>query len=242
MNTLVLLERQAIKAAQEQKWDQAIEHNTKILEEDPRNISALNRLGFCYLQTQKSAKAKASYQAVLKIDPYNPIASKYMRSGFTQTAPSSAALSYADFIEEPGKTKTVQLCRVADQKILEKISIASVVELVQKSHCIAVETQNHVHIGTLPDDLSFRLKKLLKGGNTYKVIVKSIGKNHCSIFIKEVKRSKKFQYIASFPGSISNHATNVHENLAVMDTIEGEVNYEEETPALHQDDDDDLMA
>lgn len=239
MNTILILERQAIKAAQEQRWEDAVKLNTEILETDPRNVSALNRLGMSYLQTHKTAKAKAVYQSVLKIDPYNPIAAKYIKLGLTAQAPASPALSYADFIEEPGKTKTVQLCRVADQKVLDNMSIASSVELIQKNHCIAVETPNHTYLGTLPDDLSFRLKKLIKGGNTYKAIVKSIGKNQCSIFIKETKRSKKFQFVSSFPSNSSNHVTDIHENLFLLNSPEGE-RYDEDSSG--SDDELDTMA
>lgn len=239
MNTLLQLEKLAIRAAQDQQWDAAVEHNTALLEIDPQNVSALNRLGFCYLQTNHIAKAKAAYQAVLKIDQYNTIANKHLKSGLTQHAPS-ASLSYSDFIEEPGKTKTVQLCRVADQKTLDTIPIASLVDLVQKNHCIAVETHDHIYLGSLPDDLSFRLKKLIKSGNTYKTIVKSIGKNMCSVFIKEVKRSKKYQYVASFPSSLSAHTSTIHENLIILDSMDQTETFEEEQNSPPADDDDSI--
>lgn len=220
MNTITVLEKQAIKAAQEQRWAEAVTFNSQILKEVPTDISSLNRLGFCYLQQKHPTKAKAVYMSVLKIDPYNPIALKYIKTkSINQTV--APALALADFIEEPGKTKTIPLCRVADQKTLERTPIATKVELVIKNHGIAIETLDGTYLGTLPDDISFRLKKFIQGGNKYESIVKSLGKNQCSIFIKEVKKCKKFEYVASFPSSVNAHISTVHENLLIQDRRDG---------------------
>lgn len=239
MNTTTELEKQAIQAAQDQLWDAAVKINKKILDTEPQNISALNRLGFCYLQLQSPIKAKNMYNAVLHIDPYNAIALKYSAIKRTSQFAPPANNGGDDFIEEPGKTKTIALCRVAEQSILDSVAVISEVQLVQKNHCIAVETMKGKYIGTLPDDISFRLKKLIKGGNQYKTIIRSIGKGQCSVFIKELKRSKKFQFTASFPSAIMSTTSTLHENLLVHDhDLDIEPLVDDDTPP--QDDDTDL--
>lgn len=237
-NTLSDLEKQAIQAAQNQQWEVAVKINKKILDTEPQNVSALNRLGFCYLQLQSPIKAKNMYNAVLHIDPYNAIALKYSTIKRTSQFAPPANNDGDDFIEEPGKTKTIMLCRVAEQSILNSIAVVSEVQLVQKNHCIAVETLKGKYIGTLPDDISFRLKKLMTGGNQYKAIIRSIGKGQCSVFIKELKRSKKFQFTASFPSAVLSNTSTIHEKLLLHDhNLELDPLEENEPPT---DDDTDL--
>jgi hypothetical protein len=53
-------------------------------------------------------------------------------------------------------------------------------------------------IGMLPDDIGKRLIKFMEGGNTYQACIKAINKKGIIIFIKEVKRAKKFKNQPSF--------------------------------------------
>ena len=58
MNDIELLEQQAIDAAINIQWKQAIELNSEIVKLDPKNESAYLRLGFVYLQLRDIVKAK----------------------------------------------------------------------------------------------------------------------------------------------------------------------------------------
>ena len=51
----------------------------------------------------------------------------------------------------------------------------------------------------MPEDLSFRLSKLIKNGNTYSCQVRSCSTKQCSVYIKEVSQSEKNKGAHSFP-------------------------------------------
>jgi len=70
---------QAIDAAVSGRWSQAEEINKQILEENPCDKEALNRLARASLELGKLSKAISNYKKVLKIDPYNNIAQKALQ-------------------------------------------------------------------------------------------------------------------------------------------------------------------
>src|SRR3989344_5987070 len=73
------LSNQAIDAAMDCRWDEALKLNKKIIKDDPKNIDALNRQARVYMEMGKLSLAKKSYSEVIKIDPYNPIALKNLK-------------------------------------------------------------------------------------------------------------------------------------------------------------------
>jgi len=72
-----------------------------------------------------------------------------------------------------------------------------------KKYSIDVRDMNGTYIGALPDDIAFRLIKYTSGGNEYSVHIKRITKSCVSLFIREVKRGKRYQNQTSFSGSTS---------------------------------------
>lgn len=221
MDSALNLQTLAIKAARENNWEEAIRLNKSIVDENEQDTSALNRLGFCYLQTNALKKAKTAYQRVIDIDKYNTIAKKYLdviavngTQSDEHTVSIPTTMFQENFIDEPGKTKTVQLCRVADPSALTRTAIGTPCTLLVKMHRIAVETENGVYLGSLPDDLSHNLSRLLNAGNTYKIVVKSVTKNSVTVFIKELSRCKKFAYTTSFPNGTHAHSES-HEELLI---------------------------
>ncbi len=200
------LEEQAIKAALNQDWGKAIEINKKILEESPQNIPALNRLGRAYWEAGKIAQASQTYKKVLKFDRLNPIANKNLqrlaRSGQNKNKREKKTpfvTSGQIFLEEPGKTKIVKLVRLAPPSVLAQLDNADPLRLVAKKRSISVVSEDNTYLGTLPEDLSLRLIKLIKGGNQYQAFVKNVDHQKLEIFIREVFRAKKFLNSPSFP-------------------------------------------
>lgn len=196
------LAQKSVSAALCGDWKEAISLNKEILAQDPQNIDALNRLARAYSEIGNIKKAKALSQKVLKIDPFNTIAAKSVRK-WKQLKPGEAAsgsLSGAEaFLEEPGKTKIVPLLYLGGASILSKLDAGSEVKLTPSSHRVSVVTQEGKYIGRLPDDLSARLRKLIKMGNVYQILVKSIAPNDVKVFIREIERNSKFSDVASFP-------------------------------------------
>jgi tetratricopeptide (TPR) repeat protein len=100
----------AINEAINCNWDKAIELNLEIIKDEPENVQAKNRLAKAYCETGQFKLAKSVYEEVLKIDPYNGIATKNLKKVAAIKADSTVRteltprrkLSTAVFLHEPG--------------------------------------------------------------------------------------------------------------------------------------------
>lgn len=199
MITLSKLRAQAISAAKGGDWNTAIEANQQILQETPTDINALNRLGLACLQIGDTDQAKESFKKTLQLDKTNNIAKKQLERIAAKQAAVAPSFTRDYFIEEPGRTKIVELHRLAGKQVLDRLASGQSCNLVLKKRFISIETDNGTYIGALPEDLSFRLSKLVTSGNTYSCRVHSTTNNLCSVYLKEQTRSKKNEDIHSFP-------------------------------------------
>lgn len=198
----------ATSQALQGNWEIAIKINKEILQTEARDVDALNRLGHAYTETSRIPEAIAVYRKVLRINPYNTIAGKNLKrfkalkGKLKKVRPNSTVPALASenlFLEEPGKTTTVTLTSQAEPKVLAMINCADPIVIVPKKHQISITDVNKVYLGKLPDDLAARLIRLIKGGNRYEGFVKSVGEDHIRVFLREIKRSKRFKSVHSFP-------------------------------------------
>jgi len=192
---------QAIKFALIGDWEQAIKTNQTILEMDPKDIATLNRLARAYGGLGDKEKAEKTYEEVLRLDKYNSIASKNIRLLPHQKFQSNEIIK-EDFIETPGLTKTISLVKVTSRENLGTLTTRQKIDLCVKGRLIAATT-NGVNIGCLPDDLSFKIKKLLAKGYEYTCCIKSISDNAATIFIREHKRPNRSGYTATFSKTLT---------------------------------------
>lgn len=201
MSTYSQYTNQAIAAATSGDWTEAIAHNERILQESPDDIGTLNRLGFCYIQLGKVKHAKACYEKVLALEKFNPIANKYIQLLKGKIAPHVQSIQTTqDFIEEPGKTKSLPLLKLADPNVLQAIPVALPCTMVVKKHRVdIITTKEKQYLGCLPDDVAYRLQKMTAVGNTYAVVIQSTSKKSCVVFIKETHRDPKSPFATAFP-------------------------------------------
>jgi len=196
-----VLTQKAIANALKGKWKEALAINVEILNKSPNDIDALNRLARAYSELGDFAKAKKITKQVLKIDRYNKIAQKglekwkNLKKGETT---KSGKISATLFLEEPGKTKIINLLNISSQKTLAKIDSGDELEFNLHGHKVSVITKDSAYIGKLPDDVGAKLKKLIKMGNKYKVLAKSIKPNEVKVFVKEIVNTPKTANIPSF--------------------------------------------
>ena len=73
------LKNQAIQTALEGNWQEAIAINKSLVQENPEDMDALNRLALAYTIMGKLKEAKSTYQKVLDLDPLNPIALRNLK-------------------------------------------------------------------------------------------------------------------------------------------------------------------
>lgn len=240
------LTQQAIAAALSANWEEALKLNQQIINIDPKNTEALNRLGRASFELGNLKNSKKYFEEVLKIDPYNQIASKFLKkiNAFSKrgskkavskkvlpskelTAENISQINIDSFIEEPGKTKHISLLKVAEPQKLSLLSPGLPVNLVKKNHCISVTDQNGEYLGVLPDDLSHHLLRLISGGNKYQAYIKTVKTNGLSILIQEVFRSAKFRNQPSFLDSLATSAGGYSTSIFLSDDNEEEPPFEE---------------
>lgn len=202
------LPTQAIAAALANDWEQAVTLNQKILQETPTDCDALNRLGYAFHELGRIDEAQEIFNRVLALDPCNTIATRNLLKidqmvnctpQQTDHTASDEKVNPSYFIEEPGKTKTSNLIRIAAKEIIANLRIGLRVNLHLKNrHSVAVMRGEENCIGYLPDDLAFLLSKYITGGNKYEVFIQSVAPTNVTVFIKEIQKSSMYQDIPSF--------------------------------------------
>lgn len=202
----------AIKYALQNNWEAAYQENLRLLEEK-EDIDTLNRIAYALTKLGKFKKAKTYYQMVLKTDKTNPIAQKNIRrietlstrDGDTPPVPHLTGVSMQDvFIEEAGKTKTVELKNCADRKTLSFVQPGDIVNLSVKRSKIFIQMTDKTYLGVLPDNIGMRMITFINGGNEYSAYVKAVGDNTITVFVKETKKMAKFKNQPSFINSSTN--------------------------------------
>lgn len=232
-----LLHQQAIQAALSAKWEEALTLNQQLILTDPENVDILNRTARAYFELGNLSEAKKFYQKSLDKDPYNAIAAKFLKriaafknGKYVPNGNGNHNLISADmFIKEPGKSKLVNLLKVAEPQKLSALSSGTEVNLVVKNHTISVTDHTHEYLGVLPDDISHKLIRLIKGGNKYQVLIKSIQPNAVSVLIREISRSAKYKNQPSFPEATAFTYSSDHISL-LDDENEDPPEGEEEEP------------
>lgn len=204
MDKTVLVE-EAVAAALSGDWQKAIRLNRQIIKVGDKDCGALNRLAQAYKSVGETKKSITCYGKVLKIDKYNAIAQRNLealkgnRGKPSPRPPSSVVNNSAILLEEPGKTKLVNLVNLAPvAKILSLVPIQKL-QLTIKRKAVFVSDENDNYIGALPDDVSYRLMKFMNSGYKYACFVKSVDRNSLSVILREYQRSKRLKNQPSFP-------------------------------------------
>lgn len=197
----------AIQFALDNKWKEACNTNENLIKANPKDLDSLNRLAFACLKLGKYRKSKSTYLKVLEIDKTNPIANKNIRKLAAMSkknkddqngeAPQNHNIGNL-FIQEAGKTKTIDLKNIADKKTLLTLENGDEVILAIKRSKIFVQSRVKTYIGMLPDDVGSRLISFMKSGNEYQACIKSVDEKKVAVFIKETKQAKKLANQHSF--------------------------------------------
>lgn len=192
----------AISLALSGNWAEAIKTNLEVISDNPEDTEALNRLARAYAEIGKLSEAREATNKVLKIDPVNPIALKCIekwKTGNSRGSHFSGPASSETFLEEPGKTKLVTLLNLGDDKLFAGLDPGEEVRLFPHAHKVSINTLDGKYLGRLPDDLAARLRNLIKAGNKYQVLMKSVDPKEIKVFIRELEKGPKAPEIPSFP-------------------------------------------
>lgn len=191
----------AINLALSGNWSEAVKTNLEIISDSPEDTDAINRLARAYSELGKISEAREATKRVLKIDPFNPIALKCTekwKSAGNHGAHASGPVSTETFLEEPGKTKLVTLLNPGEDKIFANLDPGEEVRLFSHTHKVSINTLDGKYIGRLPDDLAARLRNLIKAGNKYQVLMKSVDPKEIKVFIRELEKGPNAPDTPSF--------------------------------------------
>lgn len=209
------LDNQAVQSALDADWEQAITLNKQILKDAPTNLEALNRLGRAYSETGDIEKAKTTYRSVLKHDPYNSIALKNLErlkaANGSSKITGSRTLNPDLFMEEPGRTKVLELTDLAKPEILANLHTGDTVKIEVRSGIVVFSDASGKKLGSLGGELGQRLARLADGGNVYAAYVKSVNPTELRVFVREVKRAPKFIHLPTFPVVDNGFKPYIHE-------------------------------
>jgi tetratricopeptide (TPR) repeat protein len=211
----------AISLALSGNWIEAVKVNLEIISQNAEDVDALNRLARAYWELGKIPEASSATQKVLEIDPVNPIALKCAekwKSAEGNGAHISNPSSTETFLEEPGKTKLVTLINLGESKIFANLDLGEEVKLFSYAHKVSINTLDGKYIGCLPDDLAARLRNLVKSGNKYQVLMKSVDPKEVKVFIRELEKGPKVQDIPSFPTEKIDYVSFTPPELVHQDT------------------------
>ncbi len=202
------LEERAIRLALEGNWAEAERCNRLLLESDPNDVDALNRLGKALLEMGLYQDARQAYSRALGLDPYNRIARKNLRrleSLIEQQAAAGPARVEREkilpdlFISESGKSAVVPLRGVTNPRLLERLSRGEVVRLEVAQGTVLVKTDAGETLGRLDPRVGRRLAEFIAGGNLYVAAVAEVQPGGAKIFIRETYRHPRMSGRTSFP-------------------------------------------
>jgi len=219
------LAQKAVSFALSGKWDEALKINLQIVSITPNDLDALNCLARCYSELGNVNKAISTTQAVLKIDPGNPIAQKCLQKwkSVTHRNGQIKEMTTAEsFLEESGKTRIVSLLNPGKSSIFANLDSGDEVTLAAFAHKVSVTDNDGKYIGRLPDDIAARIRRLLKKGVKYQVLIKSVDSRNVSVFIRETENktglasfaTEKIDYVAFTPPEL------VHRDAPEMGIVE----------------------
>ena len=200
----------ARKVALAGNWTEAITINQTILERNPRDAEAYNRIGRAHLEQHDYNAAIDAYTQALKTDKANIIARRnlqrleLLRKAPAEAAPSGAiAPRSAVFIEEVGRTWVDELHNSLELEQLALISPGEQLLLEIVDGNLFVTTTDGQRLGEIDAKASERVVQLMRNGNLYEVYALGISSRSLRVILREVYRDLRNGSLVSFPRQVS---------------------------------------
>jgi hypothetical protein len=197
--------QEAIKLAQENRWQEAVAANQSIVEVFPNDVDAFNRLGRAHIELGEYKKAKEAYGKALELSPTNSIAKKnldrlaLLKGAHVAKNEQRRKLPPNAFIAEIGKAGVVNLLDMAPQSVLVKMAPGEQVFLKIRNQDVAVENYKGEYLGMVEPEHGLRLAKLIKGGNQYIAAIVSMDNDKVKVIVRETLQHPSQTGKLSFP-------------------------------------------
>jgi Tetratricopeptide repeat len=227
---------QAIKAALESKWDEAVTLNRQILADIPRDVNALNRLGKALSELGSYGDAKRAYGDALALDPTNTIARKNLERLSLLSEETAVAARPAEridprlFIEETGKSGFTTLVGTAAPEVLARQTAGDQVYLHVEGRTLFVRNAGQEVLGRVEPRLANRLIKFIEGGNRYSAAITDLDETNVRIIIRETFQHPSQLGRVSFPPQVGQEVVRpyIKGSMLHYDREEEEEEYEGE--------------
>lgn len=201
------LSEEARKLAAEGKWREASEVNLEIIERNPRDVEAHNRLGKAFFELRMYKSAYEAYQTAATIDPANVIAQRNISrieplknaDQDDDAEERSHTVRLGIFIEEVGKTYVDDLVNVANPTVLTELSSGDMLSLRVDGDDVQVIDHMDRYIGKFEPRVGKRIIELLSIGNTYEVYVTSSTGQSVRVIVREIDKVDEMGNRLSFP-------------------------------------------
>jgi hypothetical protein len=182
---------QAVALAMQNRWEEAVDVNRRIIEISANDADAHNRLGRALTELGHYSEAREAYSRAAKLDPHNTIAQKNLArlSKLSEEKAPEKAHEQVDprlFIAETGKTGVTTLLQPARIEILAKMTVGDVVHLKPEGRALVVHNASGDRLGLVEPRLSQRLIDLMRGGNQYAAALMTMDDNNVRLIIREV--------------------------------------------------------
>ena len=196
--------REAISLAMESRWEEAVAVNESLLQLEPDDIDASNRLGKALSELGDWSGARAAFERSVALSPHNAIARKNLeRLARRKEAPlpngRAQRLTPHLFVGESGKSTQVHLQDTPDTSVLAGVSPGTAIELRPADGRLGVYGLDGQCLGLLPPPVSRRLMRLMSGGNQYQAAVASVNGEQVSVVLRESYQHPSLRGVVSFP-------------------------------------------
>lgn len=196
--------KEAIALAMQGRWQEAGAINKEIIEDNPYDVDAYNRLGRACMELGDYAQSREAYSQAVELDPYNAIAGKNLSrlSDLKESAGPEVETNKVEpqqFIEETGKAGVVNLFDLAPKEIRARMVAGDKVYLKVDGAGLTVGNNREEYLGQVEPRHAQRLARLIMGGNQYTAAVVSSAADTMAVIIRETYHDPGQEGRLSFP-------------------------------------------
>ncbi len=238
----------AVAAAVDGQWEQALAANDALLARFPHDAEALNRKGRALIELRQLNAARDAYTESLKSDPANMIARRNLQrleklynrpeGSLEGTKPTEAVLPRQNiFIEETGKTWVDELVNPAEETRLYEVSPGEQLVIVVEDDKVFVDTALGIRLGEVGAPIGQRIANLIAGGNRYEVYALGISGQSLRVIIREMHQDPSQLTLISFPEQVRKTQELMRERELLFQREEGDFIFGEDDDEEIEDDD-----
>lgn len=204
----------ALQASLHGNWDVAIALNQLLIERNPNDAEAYNRVGRAKLALGKVSGARQAYTQALKADPANLIARRNLQRldqlkdrKIEGTALGAHPMPRTKvFIEEVGKTWVDELVNVEAIQMLAEVFPGEALVLSNVEGRLVVSREDGTRLGEVESKTAERMLSLISSGYRFEVFSLGISGQSLRVILREVYRDPSMSGAVSFPRQITSRS------------------------------------